>query len=232
MKKTFAVGNWKMNPVALKDAEKLFLAMESKARGMTGVEIMVCPPFPFIAPLAKFAKKIVLAGQDCSWSAQGAFTGEVSPYMLKSAGARAVLLGHSERKKYCKETRELVAQKMSIALEAGLKVIVCAENPKELAVTLRRQKGEYAGRVIAAYEPSYAISTRGGRSVSPGKIARAVKDMRNIAGPGVPILYGGSVFAETAGEIMREGDADGFLVGAASLNAAEFLDIVAEAEMG
>lgn len=231
MKKKIIIGNWKMNPKTIDEAQKLFLVMEAKARKAGRVEVVVCPPVPFLSQLSRFSKKISLGVQNCSFLKEGAFTGEVSASMIRSVGASYVLLGHSERKKYFKETREQVALKTAIALGAGLDVVLCVETPGELKTILERGGIEVQKHIVVAYEPSSAISTEGGKSMPVAKIKKTIDALRQIVGFDTSVLYGGSVGSNTAGEILFQGGVDGVLVGAASLKPQEFLDIVEQAEI-
>ncbi|MDP2736081.1 MAG: triose-phosphate isomerase family protein, partial [bacterium] len=208
-------------------AKVLFYAAE-RAASAKGVTVVVCPPFPYLEPLRRLSKNAALGAQDCSWQQEGALTGEVSPRQLKSVGCSFVILGHSERKRFLKETLATVQRKATAALEAGLRVILCAESAKELRAH-KRKLGSFRN-VLVVFEPSSAISTQGGRRVPPERIAKTAAAFRKIAGRGVPVLYGGSVEAAGIGKILSQGGVQGVLVGAVSLDSREFARLVKSAK--
>src|SRR3989344_7336826 len=119
--------NWKLNPTSIKEAEKLFLAASRVTKRSKDIEILICPPTPFIDRLntTNIESKVKLGAQDCFWEEKGAYTGEVSAPMLKKLGVSYVIIGHSERRIYKQETDEIISKKVEAALESGLKVILC-----------------------------------------------------------------------------------------------------------
>lgn len=239
MRRSYVVGNWKMNGTraALQEVE----AIAAVARANPGVDVAVCPPFTLIATATQAAASLAIGGQDCHPAASGAFTGSISAAMLADAGAKLVILGHSERREGLGESDELVKRKVEAALGAGLGVILCVGEP--LAV---REAGDaesyvlgqlgaslpYAilsdpSRVAIAYEPIWAIGT--GRTASVDDIAAmhgAIRAALGDAGEEMAILYGGSVTADNAADILALADVDGALVGGASLTAAKFAPII------
>lgn len=234
-------GNWKMHGLRA-DASTLADGLAS-GLGKPGATLGVFPPFTVLAEVAKLLQDsgILIGGQDCHEQPKGAFTGSISAAMLKDAGAKAVILGHSERRHGLGETSALVKAKAEAALTAGLLVVLCVgETEAEWTAgatleVLTRQIAESwpatgnAGRVIVAYEPVWAVGT--GRAASTGDIVRSHKAIRERLatitpdGGEVAILYGGSVKPDNAGEIMAAPGVDGVLVGGACLDAASFLSI-------
>jgi triosephosphate isomerase len=237
-------GNWKMNGVAgsLDDARAVAAALRA---GQTA-RVALCPPATLVARMADAlaGSSVLVGGQDCAVAAQGAFTGDVAAEMLVDAGARLVILGHSERRAGHGETDAIVAAKVEAALRAGLEPIVCVGESLE-----QRQSGEALSVVTAqaraslptslggqafavAYEPIWAI----GSGLTPSlaeieevhaAIRATLVEMFGTTGAATPILYGGSVKPSNAAEILHAAEVGGALVGGASLKAADFLGIIA-----
>ncbi|WP_419825413.1 triose-phosphate isomerase [Sphingomonas sp.] len=243
MPKPLIAGNWKMNGsrAALAEVD----AIAAAAERANGVDVAICPPFTLIEPAVRKVEgtPVAIGGQDCHWAEKGAYTGWTSCAMLVEAGARLVIVGHSERRQYAHETDEEVRRKAEAAIAAGLTAIVCVgETEAERdageaeAVVARQLRGSLptdgAERLVVAYEPVWAIGT--GRTASCDDVAAihaAIRrDLRAIlgdaAGAQVRILYGGSVNAGNAAELLAVADVDGALVGGASLTAAAFVPIV------
>ena len=239
-RRPLVAGNWKMNAAA--PAE--FTKMVEGARGLTAIDIMVCPPATLLAELAVAARgsPMRIGGQDCHAEPAGAFTGDIAAEMLKAAGAGAVIVGHSERRTYHRETDADVRAKALAARRAGLVAIVCVgetraerEAGRALEVVGKQLDGSLpdgatAENLVVAYEPVWAIGT--GLTPTPGDVAemhgfirRNLAERFAAAGEGIRILYGGSVKASNAKELMGVADVDGALIGGASLKADEFLAI-------
>ena len=239
-RRPLVAGNWKMNVAA--PAE--FAKMVEGARGLTAIDIMVCPPATLLAELAVAARDspMRIGGQDCHAEPAGAFTGDIAAEMLKGAGASAVIVGHSERRTYHQETDADVRAKALAARRAGLLAIVCVgetraerEAGRALEVVGKQLDGSLpagatAENLVVAYEPVWAIGT--GLTPTPGDVAemhgfirRNLAERFAAAGEGIRILYGGSVKASNAKELMGVADVDGALIGGASLKADEFLAI-------
>jgi triosephosphate isomerase len=239
-RRPLVAGNWKMNVAA--PAE--FAKMVEGARGLTAIDIMVCPPATLLAELAVAARDspMRIGGQDCHAEPAGAFTGDIAAEMLKGAGASAVIVGHSERRTYHRETDADVRAKALAARRAGLLAIVCVgetraerEAGRALEVVGKQLDGSLpagatAENLVVAYEPVWAIGT--GLTPTPGDVAemhgfirRNLAERFAAAGEGIRILYGGSVKASNAKELMGVTDVDGALIGGASLKADEFLAI-------
>ncbi|MFH1181081.1 MAG: triose-phosphate isomerase [bacterium] len=195
--KPLIVANWKMNPASLADAKKLFNAVKS-------TRTIICPPFVYLSALK------ASGSQDCFWENSGAFTGEVSPKMLKDLGVEYVILGHSERRRYLGETNEMIDKKIKACLAAGLKPILCVEKPEQI------KKWQ---DIIIAFEPVLAIGTG-----EPFDIQKAKKMRESLFGFPV-VLYGGSVDSKNASDYIKKAGFQGLLVGTESLSAKEFIKI-------
>ncbi len=238
----FIVGNWKMNGTRAMLAEAR--AIDRGAARHPGVRVAVAPPFTLIQAMAENAEAMAIGGQDCHAAASGAFTGDVSGAMLADAGASFAILGHSERRAMHGETDDVVRAKAEAALTAGLDVIVCVGETEaqrdagqaqavvcaQLAGSLPVGEG-VAARLTVAYEPVWAIGTGRVPSVSDvSAMHRAIRaqleTMYGQDGAGISILYGGSVNAGNAAELLAAEDVGGALVGGASLQADSFLAIV------
>jgi triosephosphate isomerase len=245
-RKKFVAGNWKMY-TTLAQAKELASAV---AKGVTSdaVTVAVCPPFPWLLPVAEVLKgsRVDLGAQNVYFEKQGAFTGEVSPPMLREAGCKYVIVGHSERRHGLGEADSAINHKVHTALEDGLDVILCvgetlAERERSLQERVFQRQvyaacagltDEQLARLVMAYEPVWAIGT--GKVATPEQAQQAHHNIRlrmsqlygeKIA-DALPILYGGSVTADNAAGLMPQPDVDGALVGGASLKADSFLAIV------
>lgn len=242
MRRSYVVGNWKMNGDGASLAEAQAIA--SAAAAHPDVDVAICPPFTLIERMARTIPTLAVGAQDCHQSPSGAHTGSISASMLVEAGAKLVILGHSERRENLGESDELVRRKVEAALAADLGVILCVGEPLPVreegraeAYVLAQLAGSlpYAilaepSRVAIAYEPIWAIGT--GLTPSLEDIAAmhaAIRSALGDAGDDMAILYGGSVNAENAAEILALDDVDGALVGGASLKAASFSAIIAAA---
>jgi triosephosphate isomerase len=220
-------------------------AIAEAARAAAAVDVAICPPFTLIAAaVTRGAGGIRIGAQDCHQAASGAHTGCVSAAMVREAGARLVIVGHSERRADQGESDAEVSAKASAALAAGLDAILCVGESEEqrsagdhlavvtrqLAASLPDERG--AAELIVAYEPIWAIGT--GRTATPADVAemhaalrRALADkLGEYAATNLRILYGGSVKADNAAELFALADVDGALVGGASLTAAQFVPII------
>ena len=237
-------GNWKMNGSLASNAALLDLLKQGLVHA--DCEIAVCAPAPYLAQLQSLlsGSAIAIGAQDVSAQAGGAFTGEVSGAMLREFGVRYVLVGHSERRQYHAESDEMVARKAQAALASGITPVVCVgetlaqREAGETEAVVRRQlsavvqrNGHCLSEIVLAYEPVWAIGT--GLTATPEQaqsvhaVLRAQLLAATTAAARVPILYGGSMNAANAAELLAQADIDGGLVGGASLKAADFLAIVA-----
>ena len=242
--RSLVAGNWKMNGLAAALGE-LGALKEALAAKPPACDVLVCPPATLIAQAAwKVEGAFALGGQDCHAKASGAFTGDVSAEMLKDAGARYVILGHSERRQYHGESDADVAAKVQGAWRAGLKAIICIgetgaqrEAGAHTSICSGQLDGSIpdgaTGQTIAiAYEPVWAIGT--GKTPTSADIAAMHAHIRAClvrrlgeAGRQVAILYGGSVKPDNCAEILGLPEVGGALVGGASLKAVEFLAVIA-----
>lgn len=247
MRTPVIAGNWKMYNT-IEESRSLVKGLMKELGSVSGVEVIVAPPFTSIgAVVAEVSgSRIKVAAQNMHWEEHGAFTGEVSPVMIKDAGCSHVIIGHSERRQYFAETNQTVNKKVQAALKAGLTPIMCVGETlqeREAGSTMRVVEAQvregFAGmgaddvaRIIIAYEPVWAIGT--GKTATPAQaeeVHRAIRDIvagiagQDVAG-GLRILYGGSVKPDNIDDLMREQDIDGALVGGASLKVESFARIV------
>ncbi|HTY40051.1 MAG TPA: triose-phosphate isomerase [Candidatus Paceibacterota bacterium] len=221
------VANWKLNPQSAAEAAALAAAIDS-------ADAVVCPPFPFLQAVHEVLKQGTLGAQDVFWEEGGAYTGEVSAMMLKSVGVRYVIIGHSERRRLG-ETDEMVNAKVRAAQAAGLVVILCVGEPKEVrdqglpaaqafvGDQLAKDLAGVTGKVVVAYEPIWAIGT--GVPDKPEETAVMAQFIREKSGA-ITVLYGGSVKPENAAGFLQLGEISGALVGGASLSAESFNQII------
>lgn len=241
MRKPFIAGNWKMHKTAA-EASALAAELAASCRDLNDIDIAVAPPFTSLAAVRKGLEgtAIALGGQNMHWENKGAFTGEISPMMLRDAGCRYVILGHSERRQFFGETDETVNRKVLAAFSNSLIPILCVGESEEerdrnvTFVVVDRQVGGALANVTAsqlanlvvAYEPIWAIGT--GRTPTNQQIAKVHDHLRarlGSAGEGMRLLYGGSVKPSNAGEILALDNVDGGLIGGASLVADDFWSI-------
>ena len=238
--------NWKMHKTVA-EAEAFLGDFLPRIDDDIAAEVLICPPFLALRVAAEHClrSRVRVAAQNMHFEADGAFTGEVSAQMLREAGVDAVLLGHSERRRYFGETDEALALKVPAALNARLQPILCVgeagdeRDRGETETVLRRQlEADLAEvpdselpEVVVAYEPIWAIGT--GRTATPDQAEEAIDHLRQLvttrdpeAGEQIRIIYGGSVSAENAAELLGREGIDGALVGGASLDQASFADIV------
>ena len=224
--KVFIIGNWKMNPGALKKAKGLFDSIKRGFRNVKKkkkVEVVLCPPFVYLQGFKSKALPFKLGGQNCFWEEKGAFTGEISPLMLKDLGCKYVIIGHSERRKYFQETDTMINKKLKIALKAGLIPILCIDKISQIKKGMKGLLGKEIKKIIVAYEPIWAIGTGKACGYKEGKEFNIL--MKKVLGRNHPTLYGGSVNSKNALGYITESGFHGLLIGGASLNAKEFLKI-------
>ncbi len=237
-------GNWKMNGLFAEGDALVRDLLRGRAKTSGACTVGVCPPATLLSMVSDLVKTsdVKLGGQDCAVEPSGAFTGDVSAPMLRDAGCSFTLVGHSERRHGHGESDALVKAKAEAALKAGLDVVVCIGETEaewdagETIAVLDRQldgslpAGADAENLIVAYEPVWAIGT--GKTPTLDDIAATHAHLRGRlkglvpAGADVPILYGGSVKAANAGDILAIDEVGGALVGGASLKADEFLAII------
>jgi triosephosphate isomerase (TIM) len=245
-KKKLIAGNWKMNgSLAANDAllKGIVAGLEEAA-----CDVAVAVPAPYLAQAQSvaFGSVVAIAAQDVSQHDAGAYTGEVSAAMLKEFGVRYALVGHSERRQYHGETDVVVAEKAQRALAAGITPIVCVgetlqeREAGQTEAVVKRQlaavihlNGHCISEVVVAYEPVWAIGT--GRTATPEQaqavhaVLRAQLSAASEHADRIRLLYGGSMNAVNAAQLLVQPDIDGGLVGGASLKASDFLQIIAAA---
>ena len=249
MRKTIIAGNWKMYKT-IAEAIELANGLKRELFELDSelIDIVICPPFTAISEVAEVAvdSNIQVGAQDTYWQDEGAFTGEVSPLMLKEAGCKFVIIGHSERRQYFNETNESVNKKIKAVLKHELTPIVCVgENLKEREAgetfkvlddhvknSLKELNNDEILKIVIAYEPVWAIGT--GKTATPNQAQEAHKYIRDLLtrmynkerADEIRIQYGGSVKPENIRELMSQPDVDGALVGGASLTVDSFIKIV------
>ncbi|OGZ60607.1 MAG: triose-phosphate isomerase [Candidatus Spechtbacteria bacterium RIFCSPLOWO2_01_FULL_43_12] len=246
-KKKYLVANWKMNPVSAKDAGKLagdIVGGSNKIRGKKGVDIVICPPFPFLQIAGqKLGSGVKLGAQNCYFEDSGAYTGEVSARILKSLNCHFIIVGHSERRKYFNEDSLLINKKLKAIFKNGLvPIFAVGEKAGESVKVVERQlrgglkdiNGSKVKNIIIAYEPVWAIGTGHAATADDVMgasimIRRVLADLysRAIADK-VPILYGGSTDSKNISRFTKDAGMDGALVGGSSLNAKEFIKMAQE----
>ena len=245
-------GNWKMNK-KVREALDLVRELKVAVSGVKEVEVAVAPPFTSLYAVHKELEgsSIRLVAQNLYWEEKGAFTGEISPLMLKEVGCQYVIIGHSERRQFFGESDETVNRRIKAALAQGLRVIFCVGETlrdreegktfplieKQMEGGLKGLEGRGMGEMVVAYEPVWAIGT--GKTATPeqaeevhrfirGKIQKLYS--REVSEK-IRIQYGGSVTPENIRSLMNQPDVDGALVGGASLKAESFSKIVRFKEM-
>ena len=248
MRKPFVAGNWKMNADSHTSVELAKAIAFGSSESAEQVHIAIIPPFVYIPAVVKAVStaRIAVGAQDIYFEQKGAFTGEISASMLKDTGCTYALCGHSERRHVIGENDELVNKKVAAAISGGLLPILCvgeliderkASKTEEVATRqlkngLAGLNAEKASAVTIAYEPVWAIGT--GLTATPQQAQEVHALIRKLLSKmysaqlaeEIRILYGGSVKPDNAGELMRQQDIDGVLVGGASLNADDFLAII------
>ncbi|HTE27028.1 triose-phosphate isomerase [Flavitalea sp.] len=249
MRKQIAAANWKMNST-YQDGEKLLAdILEDKITLGPGQLTIFAVPYPYlIMANSRVAneKNYFIAAQNCYHKKSGAYTGEVSTGMLQSIGIKYCIVGHSERREYFKETNQELAEKISLCLESGITPIFCCGEPlairesgtqnsyveTQLSESLFHLSDDDLQKIVIAYEPIWAIGT--GKTASADQAQEMHAYLRSslekrygrAAAANISILYGGSVKGNNAKEIFSKEDVDGGLVGGASLNAEEFIQII------
>ncbi len=247
MRTPFIAGNWKMNMLS-GEAEDFFKEFLPAVKDVQSVKIAVCPVYTLLHQVSELVRdsNVKLGAQNVFWEEKGAYTGEISPPMLKDVGCEYVIIGHSERRQHFGETNETVNKRVKAALAHGLTPIMCCgetledrENGKTFDVVkshiLEGLQGVYESgkeEVVLAYEPVWAIGT--GKTASPDQAQEVHAFIRNLLqenfGEDIAqrtiIQYGGSVKPKNIAELMSQPDIDGGLVGGASLKADSFTALV------
>lgn len=229
-------GNWKMHKTPA-DTRAFCAALRARLHGFDGADVIVCPPYTSLHEALGIlaVTEVAVFAQNAHWAKEGAFTGEVSPWMLREMGVGGTLVAHSERRQLFFETNETAAMRIEGSLDAGLHVIACVgetEHERDAGETgnvLRRQVGairtavadENLERLAIAYEPVWAVGT--GRPATPEAAEEAHELIKSLLD--VPVLYGGSVTPENAADLLAEPNVDGALIGGASLEVESFVAI-------
>jgi triosephosphate isomerase len=245
MRKKIVAGNWKMNTL-LKEGMELAEAVEKlEKEKKSDAELIIAPPYTHLSKVSDLIDQVKLSAQNCASEESGAYTGEISPDMLVSAGAEYVILGHSERRSYYGEDNELLNKKTKLALSKGLKPIYCCGEVlkereggvlfevirEQITVGLAGLSKEDMKKMVIAYEPVWAIGT--GVVATPQQAQEMHKFIRGLlvelfdagVAENMTILYGGSCKPSNAAELFSNPDVDGGLIGGASLKAEDFLAI-------
>ncbi len=246
MRKKLVAGNWKMNTTR-QTATQLVREVVAEVGQETRLDIVVCPPFPYLLPVREVlaGSRIALGAQNVFPEAKGAFTGEVSPVMLTDCGCQWVIVGHSERRRVLGESNEFIRRKLIAAVQHGLQVILCIGETKEerqagqtfavvsaqLQESLPALSTAQLAAVVIAYEPVWAIGT--GINATPEQAQEVHSYIRDWLArhcgseisETLRLLYGGSVTPANAASLLGQSDIDGVLVGGASLQARDFLAI-------
>lgn len=249
--KPLVIGNWKMNPATLGGAQKLILAIhKALGRRRAHVDIVVAPPYPYISEMERLtpSQRVLLAAQDFYSYSEGAHTGEVSLTMLKSVGVTSVIIGHSERRAKGESDAD-VHQDIVVLTKSKMSTVLCVGEKQrdnqglyfgvvesQLRSALKGVTEKQLSHITIAYEPIWAIGT--GKTATPEDahemklfIQKILTDLYNRkVVEKVRIIYGGSVKASNAAELLSLGGVDGFLVGGASLKATEFISIINHAD--
>lgn len=247
MRKPVIAGNWKMNK-SINEAIELVNSLKRELVDIQEIDIIICPVYTALSDVSDLLidSNISLGAQNIYWEPSGAFTGEISPSMIKDAGCKYVIIGHSERRKYFDESDETVNKRIKAAQSVGLIPIFCVgetleehEAGKTIDVVKRQLKGGLEGlenealpKIVIAYEPVWAIGT--GKTATPEQAQEVHKFIRGWlnenyspeVAESLRILYGGSVKPANARELMQQSDIDGALVGGASLDSSSFVEIV------
>ncbi|HOS05737.1 MAG TPA: triose-phosphate isomerase [Syntrophorhabdaceae bacterium] len=247
MRRWMIAGNWKMHNNK-SEAVLLAKAIKEGTQGISGGDVVLAPPFTALQSVYETIvdSHVLLAAQNMYYEDKGAFTGEISPSMLKDIGCTYVIIGHSERRKYFHETDEAVNQKVKKSLATGIKPIVCVGETEdernkgvtEFVVGVQVKKALYGidniNEIVIAYEPVWAIGT--GKNATPVEAEEVHRFIRNIIGDiygevcnNTKVLYGGSVTSDNIGELINMEDIDGALVGGASLKSEGFIGIIKKA---
>ncbi|MBU0482994.1 MAG: triose-phosphate isomerase [Proteobacteria bacterium] len=246
-RKPLIAGNWKMN-TSIAEAEHLAQAIVRASADLQNREVMIAPPYISLAAVADILadSEVILAAQNICWAEKGAFTGEISPPMLKDIGCRMAIVGHSERRHLFGENDAMINKRISGAMEHGIIPVFCigetlAEREADNTMKILEDQVRHglkdisitdAGSIVIAYEPVWAIGT--GKTATTKQVQEVHHFLRNLMerlyekniASEIRILYGGSVNATNVDELMAQPDVDGALVGGAALDAGSFERII------
>jgi triosephosphate isomerase len=246
----YVIGNWKMFPKKKEEAMAIFREATKLASAAKRSKVIICPPMPYLGLVAGKHGKLGIGAQNAYFEEEGAKTGESSPAMLASLGITHVILGHSERRAMG-ETNEDVAKKAALAVKCGLTVILCVgekerdqeagyfhDVEQQIVASLAGFPRARYKQLIVAYEPIWAIGKNAVRPATPKDTEEMiimirktlVKIFGRMAGLRIPVLYGGSVDEKNSGSYIRDGKADGLLIGRASVDPKRFAAIARDAD--
>lgn len=244
MKKKIIVGNWKMNPVTFDEAKTIFDSIRKVSLKLTKINLVICPPFVYLKSLIKDDKSVSIGAQNISEKESGSLTGEISIKMLKDLGIQYAIIGHSERRNMG-ENDELISRKVQISLDSGINTILCIGEKErneqgdhldfirnQIKNSLNNVSKKNTSKLIIAYEPVWAIGAK--EAMDSNSINEMTifirKTISDIYGQdnamSMPVLYGGSVNAKNALEIIKVGNVDGLLIGRESLNVEGFGELL------
>ncbi|MBX4204702.1 MAG: triose-phosphate isomerase [Candidatus Doudnabacteria bacterium] len=249
--KKLIIANWKMNPETIEQARLLVTGLEHRMHQvLEKTDVVICPPFTFLAPLSHYSHLTKIGAQNVSWAASGAFTGEISANMLKNWKTQFVILGHSERRLYLGETDSMVNAKIIACLNAKLTPVVCLGGEegalkadmkslvsKQFLQVIKGLDKKHIEKIIFVYEPIWAISTMKGSTPATGEHAEefieyirslVAKKIAKDRAADMQILYGGTVNRDNVHDFARFPRIDGVLVGASSLDRDNFWEIINE----
>ena len=245
MAKRLIIANWKMNPATLKEARALFQATKKKASTVARASVVIAPPSVYLA-FCKPSKKVLVGAQNVAWADKGAFTGEISAVQLANLNVTYVIVGHSERR-FLGETDEIISKKIKSVLKQSLIPVLCIGELErdnhgaylrmvedQIRKSLAGIGRESLAKVVIAYEPVWAIGKSSDEAVNSHKLHEMTIFIRKILSGmcgrdlahKVQIIYGGSVEAKNALELIQNGNVSGFLVGHASLDIKGFGEII------
>jgi triosephosphate isomerase len=246
--KKLVVGNWKMNPNTLAEAKKIATDLKRNIARVKNVETVVCPPFVYLPALSSsVSDKLLLGAQNAFAEPLGAHTGEVSFSQLAQFKVSFVIVGHSERREMG-ESDEIINKKVLAVVNDGMSAILCVGEKirdkqgdyfsiirEQIVSDLKNLSKKSLNHLVIAYEPVWAIGARSAMSSRDIHeififVKKVLRDLYGPLGDSVRILYGGSVFVENAGEIIRDGFVQGLLVGRDSLDGKNFAEIVKEVD--
>ncbi len=242
--KKLVVGNWKMNPTSLEEAKKLAQDVKRGIKGVKKTDVVLCPPFVYLAPLSGLVGwNLFLGAQNANESTLGAMTGEVSYSELDQFGVKFVIIGHSERRKMG-ESDEVINKKVKAVVGGGMTAIVCVGESvrdrdgnfynfikQQIMSALKDVSKKSLHQIVIAYEPLWAIGSK--ESMSPRDlqetsifIKKVLKDLYGVFSGDVRILYGGDADRVNSDKLVRDGAVDGLLIGRESLRAKDFIEII------
>ncbi|MFA6006460.1 MAG: triose-phosphate isomerase [Candidatus Paceibacterota bacterium] len=245
--KKLIIGNWKMNPESLKVAKGIVNSIKKEALTAKNVMTVLCPPDIYLSEINRMFRsdKLKLGAQDAYFEKVGAYTGQISPLMLRGAGASYLIIGHSERRA-AGDTDEMINKKVKMALALGFTIILCVGEKQrdehgfylsavqdQLTAGLKGVQKKDSGRIVIAYEPVWAIGKDAARAAEPEEIEQMMLYIRKVlasvlskTGNKVRTLYGGSVDMKGATALLSISHVDGLLVGRESLNPKNFSEII------